>query len=81
MPGPPHGVERSRKCPQAGGGTPGSQRTQGCASAAAAERGRDDRGLELLRCSPAPPVRGPAPGQVHRPAPAQVSGSESASVT
>lgn len=79
--GPPRGLERSRKCPRAGGGAPGARAAAGSASAAAAERGRVGRGLERLRCGPAPPARGPAPAQVSGPAPAQVSGSASALVT
>lgn len=79
-PGPPRSLERSRKCPRARGGAPGVQAAAGSASAAAVERGRVGRGLERLRCGPAPPARGPAPAQVSGPAPAQVSGFESANV-
>lgn len=66
--------------PAGGGRGSGSWATAGSASAAAREPGRVGRGLEQLRCGPAPASGGPAPAQVSGPAPAQVSGSASARV-
>lgn len=45
--------------PAGGGGASGAWAAAGSASAAAAEGGRVGRGLEQLRCSPAPPAAPP----------------------